>query len=367
MLSSRCARQHRRFFNDVFPVSLRRLIPLVAVLGALGALASACGGSSSAASTLPAGVVAEVGGQPIYRTQIDQLLTQACANSKANKQPCPTPGSADYKDLQGKAVAFVVQNVEYDQEARKLGVGVTEKQIDAEVAKVLKQSFKGNRKKLLAAMKKAGLTMTLWRFEIRASLTQTAVANKVTKDVKVTKADIEKYYETNAEQYVKPATRKVRHILVPDKKTAEKLYGELEHGADFAKLAKKYSTDPASKSQGGKLTITKGQTVAEFDKVAFSLPTGKISKPVHTQYGWHIIQALANSTPPGRIPLKQVESAIKQTLEQQKRSSAFTDWQKQVENDYKGKVKYASGFEPVTTTTAPATPISPGPSTSTTG
>src|SRR5207253_8943837 len=61
---------------------------------------------------------------------------------------------------------------------------------------------------------------------------------------------------------------------------ATQLESRLKGGESFASLAKKYSKDPSSAKVGGKLTITKGQTVAPFDKVAFSLKTGETSPPV---------------------------------------------------------------------------------------
>ena len=99
---------------------------------------------------------------------------------------------------------------------------------------------------------------------------------KVTAAAKVTDAQVKDYYDGHREVYTTPQTRVVRHILVAakDKALADKLYGELKAGADFATLAKKYSIDPGSKSQGGELTITRGQTVPEFDKTAFALATG---------------------------------------------------------------------------------------------
>jgi peptidyl-prolyl cis-trans isomerase C len=84
-----------------------------------------------------------------------------------------------------------------------------------------------------------------------------------------------------------------RHILVGSEKEAEKVIAELKAGGDFAALAKKYSTDPAA-AQGGDLGFfKKSEMIPEFAEAAFALKPGQFTeKPVHTQYGWHIIQVL---------------------------------------------------------------------------
>jgi foldase protein PrsA len=146
----------------------------------------------------------------------------------------------------------------------------------------------------------------------------------------------------------------VRHILVKTKKLADSLYSQLKAGGDFAALAKKYSQDPGSKAQGGQLTISKGQTVPQFDAVAFALKTGALSKPVHTQFGWHIIQAVKPTTPRKSTPFAQVKAAISQQLLQQKRSSELQTWLDGVKKEYAGKVSYAKGLAPAATTTAAA-------------
>ena len=102
----------------------------------------------------------------------------------------------------------------------------------------------------------------------------------------------------------------------------------------------------------GKLTITKGETVAPFDKVAFSLKTGETSPPVHTQYGWHIIQALSAVKPAKVTPLASVKQSIESTLLQTKKSNAMNAWVNQVKKDYAKKVVYAAGYTPSATTTA---------------
>ena len=84
----------------------------------------------------------------------------------------------------------------------------------------------------------------------------------------------------------------MRHILVKTRAKANDIYNQLKGGADFAALAKKFSEDTGSKANGGKLTISKGQTVAPFDQTAFLLKKNEISKPVKTEFGFHMIQPI---------------------------------------------------------------------------
>ena len=152
----------------------------------------------------------------------------------------------------------------------------------------------------------------------------------------------------------------MRHILVKTKAEAEKLRGELENGADFAALAKQDSLDPGSKDQGGKLTITKGQTVAPFDKAAFSLDTNQLSEPIKTQYGYHLIQPVSDVKKGSVTPFAQVKDQIRSTLLQQERSDAVSKWVSKVEKEYKDKVLYATGYEPPDTSTDTGTTATGG-------
>ena len=102
----------------------------------------------------------------------------------------------------------------------------------------------------------------------------------------------------------------MRHILVKTKAQADKIYDQLKAGASFAVLAKKYSHDPGSKNNGGKLTIVRGQTVPPFDATAFKLSTNVDLASVKTQYGYHVIQPISDVKPPTTTPLKDAKAQI---------------------------------------------------------
>ena len=115
------------------------------------------------------------------------------------------------------------------------------------------------------------------------------------------------------EQFVKtvPAREEIdaRHILVKTEAEAKQIIAQLEKGADFAKLAKEKSIDPAGKDSGGDLGwFTKDQMVPEFANAAFALKKGQFTKtPVKTRFGWHIIKLVDRraAPPPSYEEVKQ--------------------------------------------------------------
>ena len=324
-------------------MKIRLLVPLALV----AALAAGCGGGGGSAG-LEDEDVAVVGSQHIEKTQFDALMGQAERSFKSQGRKFPKQGSSDYATIKNQAVTLLVQQAEREEKADDMGIALSDKDIDARLAKIKKQYFGGSEKKYKQQLKKQGLTDEQVRRDIRAQLISERVFKKVTGDVEVTKDQIHDYYVQHPQLYAQPQSRDVRHILVKSKALADKIYAQLKGGASFAALAKKYSEDPGSKSTGGKLTVSKGQTVPEFDKTAFALKKNELSKPVKTQYGWHVIQALTDVNPAKTKPEKEVSASIRTQLEQQKKNEAMTEWVNGLTKDFcKGKkVKYQVGYKP---------------------
>lgn len=121
-------------------------------------------------------------------------------------------------------------------------------------------------------------------------------------NAKISDAQLRTEYQDNIDSYRVPERVKVQHILIKTqglpkedapklKAKAEDILKQLQHGANFAELAKQNSDDPGSKDKGGELGwIVRGQTVPNFEKTAFSLKPGQLSGLVETEYGYHIIQ-----------------------------------------------------------------------------
>jgi peptidyl-prolyl cis-trans isomerase C len=101
---------------------------------------------------------------------------------------------------------------------------------------------------------------------------------------------MKKVYEDASKQITGEQEVHARHILVETEEEAKAIEEELKKGADFAELAKKKSKDPGASDGGDLGFFTKDQMVPEFSAVAFALEPGKISDPVKSQFGWHIIK-----------------------------------------------------------------------------
>ena len=124
---------------------------------------------------------------------------------------------------------------------------------------------------------------------------------------------MKKVYEDASKQISGEQEVHARHILVETEDEAKAIEDELKKGGDFAELAKKKSKDPGSADGGDLGFFTKDQMVPEFANVAFSLEPGKVSDPVKTQFGWHVIKVeeKRNRKPPDFEQVKgQIETYV---------------------------------------------------------
>lgn len=132
-----------------------------------------------------------------------------------------------------------------------------------------------------------------------------------------------------------------RHILIEVSKIksdsdaaaeVKKLKIEIENGADFAELAKKFSADKNSASQGGKLGWVKpGETVPQFEQTMNALTIGVISEPIQTRFGWHIIQVLERRTVDDTASLRRTQA--QQALRQRKIEEETDIWLRRLRDE----------------------------------
>ncbi len=142
------------------------------------------------------------------------------------------------------------------------------------------------------------------------------------KEVNIPQEEIQRYYNQNQESFKEEEQVRARHILLKIgnkneedvKKQIQALLNRAKAGEDFAQLAKQYSEDPASASNGGDLGyFQRGRMVKEFEDLAFSLKIGDIGGPVKTNFGYHIIK-IEDHKPKRIKTLFEVQDEIRKLL-----------------------------------------------------
>ncbi|HEY2590752.1 MAG TPA: peptidyl-prolyl cis-trans isomerase [Steroidobacteraceae bacterium] len=166
--------------------------------------------------------------------------------------------------------------------------------------------------------------------------------SQVSSQVQVTDADLHDYYDKHKDRYVLPERRRPRHILVAvsDKRNdtaalarANEVLAKLKSGGNFEALAKEYSDDPGSASQGGDLGWSERSALSAeppFADAVFAMKTGEIRGPVKTQFGYHIIQ-LEGIQPGQTKTFEQARAEIEQQVRHDKALDRFGDIQEQIQ------------------------------------
>ena len=170
--------------------------------------------------------------------------------------------------------------------------------------------------------------------QVEKDLITQLTINKVLAEVTVTDEDAKKYYDEHKKEFEQPATVSAKHILVDNEELCSDVKNKIENGElSFEDAAKQYSTCP-SKEQGGNLGVFgRGMMVPEFEEAAFSLELEKVSEPVKTQFGYHLIKVDAKNEAK-TSEFADVKNQIIQKLIQENQEKKYLDLIKELEAKY---------------------------------
>lgn len=240
-------------------------------------------------------------------------------------------GRRIFKDLREQILRESILNKLMLQLAEKEGIKVIDPEIYHEINQIKKKSFGGKDSLYRKTLAQNSLTEEGLKKLLRESMILRRFDQKIAEEnIKISEEDLLAVYESRKDQLKTPETVKATHILLDKPEEAEKVLAELKAGGDFAELAKLYSTDPGSRERGGDLGyFSRGQMVKEFEDTAFNLKVGEISKPVKTNFGYHIIKKL-DYKPAYTPPLSEVKKAITDELRSTKRNEFFNNWYEKI-------------------------------------
>ncbi|MDQ0976484.1 foldase protein PrsA [Neobacillus niacini] len=214
-------------------------------------------------------------------------------------------------------------------EAKKEKVTITDKELNEEVDK-LKESY-GGEEVFNQMLESNNTTVDALKDDLKNYLT---IRKLLEPQIKITDEELQTYFDENKDSFGEAEQVKASHILVADEATANEIKQKLADGADFAELAKEYSTDEGTKENGGELGFfAKGTMVTEIDDVAFTLPVNEISDPVKTDYGYHIIK-VEEKKEAKEANFDDSKKEIKETLIQQKMETEYSTWLEEKKKDY---------------------------------
>jgi parvulin-like peptidyl-prolyl isomerase len=341
-----------------------RLLLLLAAL-AVAVVASGCG------DDVPSDSVAKVGDAKITKTQYNHWLLASvkqqaqstgvkptdvvvpdppdftkCVAAK-QKQPVPkgvpkpdakalkAQCKQEYDGASQQTLQFLISSQWLTQETAKRKIVASDKEVQTTFQQQKKQSFpkEADYQKFLRTSGQSESDL-LYRVKLSV-LTNKLQQNIVKSKGEVTDAQVKEYYDKNKQRFAQPQTRDLEVVLAGKKAKADAALKEIKSGTKWAKVAKKYSTDTASKSQGGKLPgVTKGQQEKTFDAAIFSAPKGKVLGPIKTQFGFYVFR-VRKITPAKQQQLEAVKSTIKNLLQSQQQQKALNDFVKDFQKRYK--------------------------------
>lgn len=319
--------------------SLLHTAPAAALAIALTLLPARSAGET-AAENAAAGdsPVATVDGQPILQSELDRMISMQTGGEGLSAFP-----EEARAEIRRQILDLMIANVLVSSAAEKAKTEVPAADVDKFIAEVEGQA--GGKDQLAAGLAANGVSMDKFRADVARSIRQERWAEEQLKSrVAISDKDVEDFYNTNPAASQMPEMVRASHILLTfdpsdpasqDARLKEitALREQITGGADFAEIARRHSQDPGSKDGGGDLNyFARGRMVKEFEDAAFSLDVGKVSEPVKTQYGYHLIK-VTDRKAARQVPLDEAKDRIRMYLENRKREEAM----RQIIDDLRSK------------------------------
>jgi foldase protein PrsA len=351
-----------------------RLLLAVCALAAVTAVAAGCGGGSSA--SIPGNAIATVDGNTVDKAQFDHWMTivakssgqpsavvpdppsfQKCVAAKRKSTPKPGKGQpkvtdaqlktqcqSEYNTLRDQVVGLLVTYRWVQGEADQRNVSVSQADVQKSFQQQKKQSFPkaADYQKFL---KQSGQTQGDILLRVKVDLLFSKIRDQILKGKdNVTDAQVTAFYNKNKSRFSTPETRDLDIVLTKTKAKAAQARKAIASGQSWASVAKKYSIDQASKSQGGKLPgQAKGSLEKSLDSAVFSAKKGALTGPVKTQFGFYDFKVV-KIHPAQTQSLNQAKATIKQTLASQNQQKALNDYIKSFQSRWRAKTECRKGY-----------------------
>jgi foldase protein PrsA len=351
---------------------LTRLISLLATAAVLPIAVAGCG------NDVPSGAVAKVDDTVIKQEEFDHWVQAAaqgqqppgaggqvsvpdppdfteCVDAK-KQQPVP-PGSQkptddqlkdqcqqEFDSLKQQVMQFLISAEWIEQEANARDIEVSDEEVQKQFEDQKNQSFP-NEKQYQQFLKTSGQTEEDLLFRVKLDVLSTKVRDEIIDDVdEVSDEDIQTYYDENKERFAQPERRDLNVVLTKTEDKANEAKQAIESGQSFKDVAKEFSIDEASKSQGGKLpAVAEGQQEKAFDDAIFSADKGELTGPVKTQFGWYVFE-VTKVTPASQQSLDDAKETIKSLLRSEREQKALDDFIKEFQDKYSEKTNCADDY-----------------------
>lgn len=223
-----------------------------------------------------------VGGLGYYLTAAALVNGQRISMAQLSKSTLNRYGADVLDEL--------ITNKLVDQEIRKQGITVATADIDAEIAALKDQYAGGDQATWESVLAQEGVTEAELCATVRRRM---GVEQIIGKDITVTDAELQTYYDANKDYYTEPEQVRASEIVVATLEEAQAIVTQLKGGADFATLAKEKSISEYSKENGGDLGyFASADQPADLSKAAFALPAGQISDPIKIDEQYYVIKVV---------------------------------------------------------------------------